>query len=81
MNGSVGGLRRKTFNLYTSIRHSINQSLMEASRRLKKMLDGEETFLQQGVLDAICSAGGVVQKPFVDAPGVVENNLSLIAGH
>lgn len=47
----VGGVCCDTFSLYTSIQHSVDQSLLNVSSRLKEMFDREAKSLQQGVHD------------------------------
>lgn len=49
MKDFIGGLRRDSFDLYASVRHSVDRSLLAVSRRLKEMLDCEAEMLQQGV--------------------------------
>lgn len=75
------GFRRNIFGSYASLRHSVNQSLITVSSRLKRMFDSEAKTLQQSVHDVYCDSASNVQNSFFDAPEAVKRSLSLIVGY
>lgn len=81
INGLLKGLHWGTIDLYASIRHSVNQSLVDGSKRLLEIFDLDAMVLQRGVRDTIRSAVGDIQKSFVDTHAVFNKSLSLVAGH
>lgn len=48
-NGLVNGLRRDTLDSYTSIRHNVDQALMEVRKRLKEVFNRKAMTLKQSV--------------------------------
>lgn len=81
MNSSPESLRREVIDPYAGIRCSVDQSLVEISKRLIEMFGLEAMALQQSVHDALRSAVGGVKKSFDDVSKVVDRSLSLIVGH
>lgn len=76
VNNLVDGLCRGTFDSYANIRHNVDQMLLAAGRRLKKLIDCEAQELQQRVHAALCNAAGDVQESFVGAPEVVNRSVN-----
>lgn len=81
MNSSVDRLRWGIYKLDASVRQNVDQMLVEASRRIKKMFVCEAMASLQGVQDHFCNAAGDVQKPSSRASAVVNKSLRLIVGH
>lgn len=81
VNSLDDGLRRDTFDMYASIRHNVDQTLLAVSNCLKKLINGEAKWLQQKVHAALRNGASGVQKSFGNASGFVNRSLSLTVEH
>lgn len=65
----VDGFRRNTVDSYTSIRHSVVQTLFAVGSRPRELIFCETKWSQQSVQAAFLIAAVGIQDPFGDASG------------
>lgn len=80
-NSWVDGLRRNTFDLYDSIRHNFNQTLLAVGNRLRNLIDCKALELQRIVHAAFCNTVGVVLESFAGGSEVADGSLKLVVDH